>query len=271
MTHVGDYVADMVALEQQLLGLVSDRTTDVENHPRAGSALRRFERMVQENLESLRARLSTLGGADKDEPELIAPLPSSREAAEAPHHRVARALHIYDSAFTHMAFGYAILHAVAHRAYDSQGEGNTADLAEEHLRRYAGAAQEIDQLISDVVVAELDATGNECRCQCPSCALGICLCAPHGTTTVNKAWRETTPAPVGPGIEVRAPRSASPAARAGLSKGDRIVAAAGQQLPSDLDVMILQTAVRGHDSGEAILLDVVRQNGESSQVTVTRP
>jgi hypothetical protein len=219
----------------------------------------------------LRARLSTLGGTGKDEPDLIAPLPSSPEAARAPHHRVARVLHIYDSAFTHMAFGYTMLHAVAHRAYDSQGEGNTADLAEEHPRRYAGAAQEIDQLISDVVVAELDATGNECRCQCPSCALGICLCAPHGTATVNKAWRETTPAPVGPGIEVRAPRSGSPAAQVGLSKGDRIVAADGQQLPTDLDIIILQTAVRGHDSGESILLDVVRQNGEGSQVTVTRP
>jgi PDZ domain len=269
VVDVREYVADMVALEQQLASVLSDRVGEVESNPQASSMLRRFAQMVQENLTSLRARLSTLNGAEVRDPRLIASLPISGDADATPH-RVARALHTCYSGFNHMAFGYAILHAVAHRFYDSAGDGNTADLAEAHLRRYAGAAQEINQLICDVVVAELDSMGNECRCQCPSCGLGICLCAPHGTSTINKAWRETTPSPVGPGIEVRMPRSGSSAARAGLSQGDRIVSADGQQLPADLDITILQTAVRAHDPGQAITLDVLRQNGTTTQVTVTR-
>ncbi len=42
--------------------------------------------------------------------------------------------------------GYASLHAMAHRAFDSQGPGNTADLAESHLRTHARAIQELDLL-----------------------------------------------------------------------------------------------------------------------------
>jgi PDZ domain-containing protein len=271
MMHVGEYVADMVALERQLVAFLSDRIRDAEDHPHAASELRRIEQMAQENLMLLRTRLSTLSVAEKAEPELIAALPASRDMSYTPHHGVARALHVCFTALNHMTFGYAMLHAVAHRFYDSQGEGNTADLAEEHLRRYTAAAQEIQRLICDVVVAELDAAGSECLCQCPSRGLGICLCAPHGTATVDKAWRETTAAPPGPGIEVRTPRSGSPAAQAGLCKGDRVVAADGQQLPTDLDITILQTAVRGRQSGQSVLLDVLRQNGDHSQVTVTPP
>lgn len=100
--------------------------------------------------------------------------------------------------------------------------------------------------------------------------MGVCLCALHGTITVNKAWRETSPAPFGPGVEVRAPRRGSPAAQAGLSKGDRIVAADGQQLPTDLDAPVLQATVRAHAPGEPITLEVLQENGDTSQIQVTR-
>jgi PDZ domain len=269
MADVADYAADMAALEEQLLALLSGRIAEVENHPQTVSTLRRFEQTAHENLTSLRTRLSTLGIADAKEPRLIPSLPAGDKLG-ATNHAVTRALHTCYTAFNHMALGYAILHAVAHRFYDSTGDANTADLAEANLRRYTTAAQQVNQLISDAVVAELDAAGNECRCRCPSCTLGICLCASHGTSTVNAAWRETTSAPIGPGIEVRTPRRDSPAARAGLRRGVRIISADGQQLPTDLDITILQAAVRAHEPGESIVLDVLDQNGDTSQVNVTR-
>jgi hypothetical protein len=71
---------------------------------------------------------------------------------------------------------YAVLHAVAHRAFDSQAEGNTADLAEAHLRSYAARIQQLDMLISDVVITELSGAGADCRCQCPPVA-SACACA----------------------------------------------------------------------------------------------
>src|SRR3989442_2228885 len=96
-------------------------------------------------------------------------------------------------ALNEAALLYGRLHAIAHRAFDSQGEGNTADLAEAHLRAHAPEIQQLNMGISHVVVRELDAAGAECRCRCPSCGFGLCLCATHGATTVRQAWSEPLP------------------------------------------------------------------------------
>ena len=271
--HVADYVADLLVLEGQVQRLLGHHAHDIADHPGAATALGRFQEMVEAHRATLTARLSALGGTQVNEPARLTtlPVPSERPLPMAGSHGVSRALHAWFSAFSHLTFAYGVLHAVAHRFYDSQGDGNTAeDLAEVHLRRYAGASQEINQLLSEVVVWELGAAGEDCRCQCPSCALGICLCAPHGTITVNRAWRETTRAPTGPGIEVRPARADSPAARAGLNAGDRVVAVDDDQLPTDLEVMTLQNAIRAREAGQAILLQVLR-GSEMLSVEVTRP
>lgn len=53
----------------------------------------------------------------------------------------------------------------AHKHIPSAHEGHwhTADLAEAHMRGYAAAAQEINQMISDAVVSELSLRGQECQ------------------------------------------------------------------------------------------------------------
>jgi len=271
--QVAEYVADVIALEGQVQVLLADHADDVGDHPGAEAALRRFSGMVEEHRTSLAARLSALGGTEVSHPMRMMPMSVGSEPATTTTRRNAAsgALQAWYSAFNHLALGYAVLHAVAHRFYDSQEEGNTADMAEEHLRRYAGAAQEINQLVSDIVVWELGSAGEACRCQCPSCGLGICLCAPHGTNTLNQAWRETTPAPSSPGIEVRPPRTGSAAAMAGLSEGDRIVAVDGHEVATDLDATTLQKAIGAHDSGQSVRLDVLRAGSERIQVNVTRP
>src|SRR5438132_7239439 len=111
-----------------------------------------------------------------------------RIGVEAPSAQMppsARLLGEVYAALTEIAFTYAVLHARAHRAYDSQGEGNTADLAESHLRAYTAAIQHLDMLSSDLVVSELGSIGEDCLCQCPACGVGLCLCAPHGMGTVR--------------------------------------------------------------------------------------
>jgi PDZ domain-containing protein len=271
---VTEYVADLLLLEEQVQTLLAGQRQHVEQHPGGADALRRFEDMVEAHRASLTRRLSDLGGTERSEPTRLMPLPlaSVLSITTAGPTRVSRALHACSSAFNHLAFAYGVLHAVAHRFYDSQGEGNTAeDLAEVHLRRYAGAVQEINQLLSDVVVWELGSAGEECRCQCPSCGLGICLCAPHGIITVNRAWRETIPGPTGPGIEVRPPRIGTPAVRAGLAASDRIVGVDDQELATDLDAMTLQKAVSAHDPGQPIRLEVLRGGSDRLHVEVTRP
>jgi hypothetical protein len=253
--------------------VLEQRLVEVKIHPPSAEAVQRFHYMVHVQREALEARLLSLGSTAPGTPTIIASAPflsgmEMRHNRDA--HAVSRGLHALYTAFNHATLGYAMLHAVAHRFFDSQTEGNTADLAERHLRGYAAAVQEINQLISDVVVWELSQAGQECQCLCPSCSLGVCLCAPHGTITVNEAWRETTPSVPPDGLVVRLPRAQSAAARAGLHAGDRIVAIDDQHIVSDLDAASMQNAVRMHQPGEAIRLRVRRGAGEPLDITVTR-
>lgn len=167
--------------------------------------------------------------------------------------------------------GYAELHATAHRAFDSLREGSTADLAEAHLRECAAAIQQLDLLVSDVVVAALSEAGGECQCQCPACALGICLCSPHGAITVRDAWRSGVPEPPAGGVRVRRPRSGSPADRAGLREGDVVVAIDGAAITHDLDAPAVQRAIGARASGEEIRLQVKRSGAGPIDVSARRP
>src|SRR2546427_10468032 len=97
--------------------------------------------------------------------------------------------------FTQAPLVSQVLPAVAHRFFDSRGEGNTADLAEGHLRDYAETAQALNRIVSDVAVWGLGKAGQECQCKCPSCGLGVCLCSPHGMNTVAAVWREVCATP----------------------------------------------------------------------------
>jgi hypothetical protein len=268
------FVGDMVALERQIEAVVGQGLQEVAAQPKAAEVVRQFHTMVGAQRAALEARLRSIGGKEPGSPRIIAPAPFTlveevRTGGRA--QGAARVLHALYTAFNHAAIGYAMLHAMAHRFYDSQGAGNTADLAEAHLRGYAAAAQEINQLISDVVVWELGQAGEECRCLCPSCGVGVCLCGPHGTNTVNQAWRETSRAAAENGLLVRPPRANSAVARAGLREGDRIIAVDDQEIASDLDAQSMQAAVRKHQSGEEIRLRVRRGTGELLEINVTRP
>lgn len=169
------------------------------------------------------------------------------------------------------ALAYAVLHAVAHRAFDSQAEGNTADLAEAHLRSYAALIQQLDLVISDVVTAELSSAGTECSCQCPACGLGLCVCSPHGANTVRQAWHETeAPAPDA-GLRVRQPRSGSEAQRVGLRADDQVVAIDATTITTDLDTAAVQGAIREHAPGDEMVLKVRRGPEERFEAIVRRP
>lgn len=267
-------LGDMVTVERQMERLLERQLHEVAAHPKVAEAVGRFHQMVRSQRGALEARLESIEGKESSSLTRIAPAPYPA-AAEVQHEgsaqAVSRALHTLYTAFNHAALGYTMLHAVAHRFFDSQAEGNTADLAEAHLRGYAAAAQEINQTVSDAVVWELSQRGQECRCLCPSCDLGICLCAPHGTNTVNQVWRETSPRVASGGIWLRPPRGESAAARAGLREGDRIVEVDDQQIASDVDTQSMQTAIRKHQSGEEVRLRVRRAADEVIEVTVARP
>ncbi len=124
------------------------------------------------------------------------------------------------------------------------------EIAPRHLRAYAQAAQEINQLIAGVVAWELQQQGLECRCICPMCGMGACGCVVVGTRAVNEAWRETTPSGEAPrGFLLLPPRAGSPLALAGVQGGERLLEVDEEPVQSVADT---QTAIRKHPLGEEV-------------------
>lgn len=166
--------------------------------------------------------------------------------------------------------GYAMLQTIALRFHDSSliGEGNTGDIAEKHTKNYVGSVHEINRVLHNVVLWELDREGAICQCSCPSCALGVGLCAQAPRLTLSKTWSEFGPISDESAVFVHSPRLGSAAAHAGLRHGDIIVAADGQELESHFT---LQGVIGGHQPGESIKLRIRRGSGELEEIKVVRP
>ncbi len=256
-------VTDMVTLESQIEEALDQRLKEVQNHAEAAGAVKRFQTMVNDQRQALQARLQSIGGGEPGSTSSIAPFSMTAIVPDKAGTRaVSKALHAISTTFNHAAFGYAMLHTVAHRCNDRTGEGNTADMAEEYRRSYADASEAIYQLISDVLIWEIGKDG-ECTCTCPSCSLGICLCWHAHVDSLMPV----SPAEEG-GILVRSPKENSAALQAGLRQGDIILTVDGQQVQTYQE---LQAEVRKHEPGDAVRLRVRRGPGEPLEVAVTRP
>jgi len=166
--------------------------------------------------------------------------------------------------------GYSILQLLALRHRDNYlaGDGNTADLAVAHYQNYLGVMSKINTLLHDVVVWELDREGVSCRCTCPCCDLGVCLCAPSSRSGLNDAWDTASPDIDRTGVYVYPPRPDSAATTAGLSAGDVIEAEGGDESES---LWALHEFVESSQTGAAMKFRVRRQSGEHTLVSVVRP
>ena len=264
-----DQVSSMLALENHIGAILGPISEQTKEYVEASDMLKRLAATSRAHETTLQVRLEKMGGKQGYSPSFQA-LPAEKLGTLLP---LSTALQSVSALFSRATLGYAILHVIAHRFYDSQEDGNTADLAEKHLRDYAKASQEINQLLSDTVVWDLGRAGQDCQCQCPSCSLGVCLCSPHGTATVDQILRETMQGDkqrARQGILVRPPKKESPAARVGLQPGDTVLAIDGQEV-SESNLGVVQGAVRKHGPGEEVRLYVRRRSGETQEFLVTRP
>ncbi len=270
------YVAEMLALETEIEAVLAKMPARLDDYPEASSVVRNLRTGVRRHREKLHQRLLAIGPSS----ETTARMAPGAEARVATGPRVPQspsdALRILHGLLNQATFGYAALHAVAHRFFDSRDEGNTADMAENHLREYTQAAQAFNRTISDLAVWELGVLGQECQCKCPSCGLGVCLCSPHGRNTVADVWRETGVAgtePGGRGIRVRPPRRDSVAGRAGLLAGDFVVAVDDREIGDESwdSIGALQQAIKKHPPGDVLRLRVRRASGDLAEISATRP
>lgn len=259
-----EHMAHMVSSEASI-GLILEQVRDVVSGHESMSALvdgclelaRTQREAMESRLHEVAERIAAPTIADHVYPDSHG-LPMSAA--------IQRVHTVLDSAIV----GYSILHLLALRHRDNYlaGDGNTADLAVAHYQNYLGAMRRINTLLHDVVVWELDRDGIPCRCTCPCCDLGVCLCAPSSRSDLNDAWGTASPDIEQAGIYVYPPRPESAAAAAGLSAGDVIEAVDGDELES---LWTLHDVVESCQTGATMSFRVRHHSGDNTTVSVVRP
>jgi PDZ domain len=249
------YVADLVAIESDLAYALGQQQEAVQAHVEAAATVQRLHEIAANQRAALEAHLQRFSD-DAAEPSrtLIAALfdASAGERDGVGERSVSDVLREDYTAINYAAISYAALCELAFRLYDPP----LREIAPQHLRAYARAAQEINQLIARVVAWELQQQGLECRCICPMCGMGACGCVAVGTRAVNAAWSETAPSGEAPrGFLLLPPRSGSPLALAGVQGGERLLEVDGEPVQSLVDI---QTAIRKHPLGEEVRVLVQR-------------
>lgn len=155
----------------------------------------------------------------------------------------------------------------AHQTARLSADGDTCDLAEARLGEYAATLFDIRRALPHVVARELRRAGVTCACRCPACSIGLCGCIRATSAATEMQWGGEEPAPTEGLVLLGPPRPGSQLADAGLDEGDRVLAMDGDSVGRNADA---QAALRRHEVGDAVRLDVQRRDGEQIEVTVTR-
>jgi len=266
------HLAAMVALEQAIADQLDELSAAAEQGTAASAELAgvvdRLRELTERQRQALAARLEAVAPG-MPVPE-FGPPASPLHQLEAGDHRTSAALVALHAACSQAVIGYAVLMELALRAGDSVevlGPDNTGDLARQHMRAYVAATRDVVRTLTHVVALELEEEGQECRCVCPSCAIGVCLCWLAPRRQLAMAWADADPIDALAGIELVRPRSGSPADRAGLRKGDVLLSVDGADIES---LPNLQEAIRSHAAGDEIAFGVQRATGKREEVRVTR-
>lgn len=178
---IADYVGDMVALESHIEEALDRQLKVTQPDPQAHAAVQRFHDTVKANRDALKAyqaRVGTTPGnpiIEKGSALLgVAAGLIDKIRAEG----ISKSLRDDYTAFNHAAMAYTMLHVTAL----ALGDRSTATLAEKGLRGYAGAVQEINHIIGDVVIWELEKDGHQ---------ITDTNAANQNREAVDKIWKAT--------------------------------------------------------------------------------
>jgi predicted metalloprotease with PDZ domain len=263
-------LAYMIALEATIEKRLDELIPEVSDLAEATALLTDFQTLSKDQRRALETRLHTItdnAPQMKDTAKGI----TANGLNEWGNYPVSTALQITYTMFNQAVIGYSVLHSLSTRFLDSlwvADEGTSYHLTRQHTQNYFQAIQQITRLLHDVVLWELDQEGLECQCICPSCGVGICLCAMAGRLFLSDTWVEAGPIADDEGVYVQLPKQNSAATKAGLRRGDVILAAGGQDIKSYGD---LQSTVRNAEPGEEIRLTVRRESDVIEEIAIIRP
>jgi len=263
-------LANMIALEAAIEQKLEELMPEVSNHADVTALLKGYQTMTRVQRQALETRLQTIADAVPLSEGSTWILPVDRLSPEADY-PVSTALRIIYTMFNQAVIGYAALHSLSTRFLDSPfvaDEGTSYHLTRQYTQNYVQAIQQLSRLLHDVVIWELDEKGLECQCMCPSCSAGICLCALAGRWFLRDTWATAGPIVEDEGVYIQLPKQNSAAMKAGLRKGDVVLAVGEQAIDSLWD---LQEAMENAASGEGVQLTVRRDSGVIEEVAIVRP
>ena len=263
-------LAKMIALEAAIEEQLGELIDEVPIHASVTAVLRDFQAMARAQRQALETRLRKIADAVPSSQGSTPILLVERLSREV-ENPVSTALQITYTMFQQAIIGYAALHSLSTRFLDSPSvadEGTSFHLAQRHTQNYVQAIQQISRLFHDAVIWELDEKGLECQCMCPSCSAGICLCAMAGRWFLRDTWVKAGPIAEDEGVYIQLPKQQSAATKAGLRKGDVVLAVGDQAIGSLWD---LQEAMENAASGEGVQLRVRRDSGVIEEVVIVRP
>ncbi len=251
----------LLAHEKAIDAAATDPSGRVSDHAETRDLFAGIQRASSGHLMAIRERLNLTSGDGFTE----ADQPRSNPPEFARLHPVSDLLCAIYSLLGEAVVRYSAMQSVANRMADSwavASEGTTAHIARDHTQEYVALMGRATNILHDAVIWELEEDGLECRCSCPSCGLGVCLCAVSARGILSPAIANALPRVARSGVEVVRPRSGSSAEGAGLQQGDIVISidsVAVTELP------VLQAAIRDHEPGE-IEFSVLR-NGEQIVLT----
>jgi hypothetical protein len=268
-TQLAQMIVNETVIEQRLEKLIPA----VSDHTEVTALLIGLQSLCKSHRRSLETRLSAISNkAPSDQEAEANPIsPIANVLGERGNYPVSTSLQVIYTMLHQAVIGYSVLHPIATRFLDSpysSSEGTAYHLTRQHTFDYVQAIQQISRLLHDVVLWELDQTGLECQCVCPSCGVGICVCSLAGRSFLRNTWAEVGPIADSTGVYVQLPKQNSAAAKAGLRRGDVVIAVAGHELGSYGD---LQSGVQNVEPGKEVHLTIRRGTDAPEVVVVKRP
>ena len=247
-------IAELVAIEQLIADSLDDWADVVGEHPEATALVDRL-RTISRSPEPLEPALDAATG-----PPMRAGYPVPGVAGVS----VAASDVVRQIGQVALAATYAC--EAAHQTARLSGDGDTCERVEARLGDYAATLVDTRRALPHVVARELRRGGVTCTCGCPACSIGLCGCVRATSAATEAGWGEE-PAVTEGLVLLGPPRPGSQLAEAGLREGDRVLAVDGDPVGRNADA---QAALRRHEVGDEVRLDVERRDGERIEVVVRR-
>ena len=182
---IADWLGDIIALESHVEEVMDRQLTLASTNTNVATSFKRYHDVVRDSKHRAEAYQKTYGSTSGN-PVIKAGSNLLGKAAgiidKMRDDSASKALRDDYTAYNHLAIAYTMLHTTALALNDSA----TATFAEQGLTTYAGLVQDINQVISEAVIADLEVNDDA-----PAPDTSV---VQKARKTINDAWKVTAAA-----------------------------------------------------------------------------